>query len=626
MPPKLKNYFLFFFIQLILLPKVVSQHTQTFEITKKRVSEAYFTKPESVKKDAILLQQLAKTNKEKEIALKYLGYIYDLTNNIDSAKIYLERRLAFNKEYFKNTTLHYDAIIAYVNWGINHLDNEKLMAELTDGLSQCNTTTNKQEKGLMFLLLGDIFLKNKDLDKANEYFDKSFELITGKYVASDYFYRKSEVAILRPNYEEAKSFLLKGVESLKGESVYIYPSYLNKLGYVSIMLDDLTSAKKYLTEALHYQKNNDFKNALAETYLYLSLLSKLKRDPSEKEYLDWSNHFNKDNLFLQSKIYLAYKDYFSRNSNPKKEHEYFLKYNSINDSIFSSEKAKIRINLETRYQLKERQKEIKFQKEIISKSEKIKNLYAAILILLGLFLLVVIILFFIKINSHKKNRLQEKRIHEEQLSTMLEKQKTALIKEQIKAKIEERKRLSLELHDGLANEISALKLTLTNNNDKCINNVLLKIDTIYNQVRDLSHGLDPNSITEIEFYQLAEKIFETIEKHGIKVEKHLFISERIDQLNDSILLNIYRILQEAISNIIKHSQANKVHIEILEHENYLMINISDNGKGLNNKNYSGIGLENIKTRVSNLKGTILLKSNDGLSIEIKIPLTPENPY
>ena len=91
-------------------------------------------------------------------------------------------------------------------------------------------------------------------------------------------------------------------------------------------------------------------------------------------------------------------------------------------------------------------------------------------------------------------------------------------------------------------------------------------------------------------------------------------------------MNIYRILQEAISNIIKHSQANKVHIEILEHENYLMINISDNGKGLNNKNYSGIGLENIKTRVSNLKGTILLKSNDGLSIEIKIPLTPENPY
>lgn len=211
---------------------------------------------------------------------------------------------------------------------------------------------------------------------------------------------------------------------------------------------------------------------------------------------------------------------------------------------------------------------------------------------------------------------------------MLEKQKTELLKENIKAKIEERKRLSLELHDGLANEISALKLTLTSNVKLTINEfidaTITKIDKIYNEVRDLSHGLDPNSITEIEFYQLAEKIFEATEKHGIAIEKQILISDKIDHLNDSLLLNIYRILQEAINNIIKHSEANKASIEILEHENYLLINISDNGKGIKKSNNSGIGLNNIKTRVANLNGAIQFNSDYGLSMKIKIPIAPEN--
>lgn len=396
MPFKLNTASLLFVFYILIFHIGLAQNNASFEVIKNRVAKTYFTKPESAKKDALLLQKLAKTNLEKEVALKYLGYIYDLTNNVDSAKVYLERRLAFNKEHFKNKQLHYDAIIAYVNWGINYLDDEKLMTELTEGLSVSNTTENAQEKGLMYLLLGDIFLKNKELDKANEYFDKSFELITGKYVATDYYYRKSEVAILRPNYLEAKKFLLKGVESLKGETVFVYAGYLNKLGYVSIMLSDFSAAEEYLKKALVYQENNDFKSSIAETYLNLSLLSKLTNQPSEKHYLDRALASNKDNTLVQRNIYLAYKDYFSRSKQYKKEEEYLNKYNQLNDSIFSSEKAKIRINLETKYQLKERQKEIEYQKEIITNSEKIKNLYAAILVLLAMLLLALIILFFRK--------------------------------------------------------------------------------------------------------------------------------------------------------------------------------------------------------------------------------------
>lgn len=185
---------IFLFVVLFFTSFMFSQTKETFEQVKEKVSKTFFYSPEKAKKDAYKLKNIAKTDLQKIIALQYLGYIYDLSGNPDSARIYFQIRLDVTKNKFAKTEHHYQAVIDYCNWGINYIDRTRLVKELTQTLSSIDEKKFRREKGLMNLLLGDIFLKDQDVDKATIYFDKSYILIKDlKYAAADYYYRKSKI-------------------------------------------------------------------------------------------------------------------------------------------------------------------------------------------------------------------------------------------------------------------------------------------------------------------------------------------------------------------------------------------------------------------------------------------------
>jgi len=601
-----------------------AQKSENFLTLEKTISKAFFKTPETIKKEAYLLKKIAKTNDEIETAYKYLGYIYDLTGKVDSARYYQNKRLNFAKKHFANKLPYYYSVIGFVNWGMEHVDSKILIEELTTALSSINYKEFKQEKGLLYLLMGDVLLRENDLNSASDYFDKSFKLIEGKYVPVDYYMRKSNVAILQNNYQVAQEFLLKGISYIDDKNIYTYPSYLNKLGYTSFMLGYNKKAEDYLSESLHYQKKNNFKTFTAKTYLYLGYLAKDKTPEKEKEYLDKALLNSKNDFVVTKEVYLAFKDYYSRYKNFSQEQAFFNKFNKLNDSIFNTEKAKIKLNLEWRYKLNESKKEIDYKEQIIDNDTRIKTLYAFTLLLLALLLIALTIIYWIKIKNQKKSRKIQKILHEAQLKETLGIQKNEIIKEKIKAKSEERERLALELHDGIANEISSLKLSLYSEqkiNNKLIDSTINRIDKLYNDVRNLSHDLSPDNITEIQFTQLVDKICVIAEEgSGVNIDKQILISKHIDNLDEKILLNLYRILQELINNIIKHSKASNAKVEIIETDSHLLIEISDNGMGAQKSNKSGIGLQNIKKRVKLLNGKMEIISLNGFSVKIKLPI------
>lgn len=595
----------------------------SFDTVQKRVSKLFFKSPEKAKKDAYLLKKIARKKTEIETSYKYLGYIHDLTGNQDSARHYLTARLNYTKKHFYNEILYYEAIISYVNWGLEYVDNKILIEELTTGLSSIPYGKFNQQKGLLFMLMGDVLLQENDFDSASTYFDKSFELIKGKYVPIDYYQRKSTIAIRKHNYIGAKELLLKGISFYDDKNLFTYPHFLNMLGYVSIMLTNYAEAEAYLQESLYYQKRNNFKTFTATTYLNLFYLAKQIYPEKEKYYLDLALIAAKNNPIATKDVYLAYKDYYSRKNDFNKEQVYYNKFTYLNDSIFNTEKAKAKLDLEWRYKLTESTKALAYKEQIIENDAKIKGLYALALILLVLVVVAVLVVFRVKIRAHRKNRKVQKMLHEEQLKSTLENQKSALIKEKIKAKFDERERLSLELHDGIASEISALKISLANTkkiSPSTLDVTLDKIDRLYHEVRNLSHNLNPDSITEVHFSQLVDKICVIAENSGVKLTKTILISNAIDTLPEHVLLNLYRILQELINNLVKHSKATAATIEIIEDANYIFIEVSDNGVGIAPTARSGIGLKNIKKRVAKLNGEIHITNNSGTQIRIKIPL------
>jgi signal transduction histidine kinase len=597
-----------------------------FEVVKGRVSKNFFANPKGTKKDAFLLQKIAKTNTEKNESYSYLGYIYDLTGNVDSARYFFSKKLNFSKKNFYGSAVHYQSVIDYCNWGMDYLDTYLLTSELVNTLKIIDENKNPQEKGLMYMLLGDVLVKDKEFEKAGNYYDKSFKLIKGKFVEADYYYRKGNIDIASNNFQKAKINFLKGLKSIQDKEIFAYSMFLNKLGSVSINLGELKKASQYLNESLHYQKLKGYSSLTSLAYFSLYCLAKKNKDNDlQKWYLDKAIETDKGDLNNLRDIYLAYKDYYSRNFDFKSELAYLIKYQNINDSIFNIERLKQKTEIESRYQLSERKKEIKLQEKIIQKDSMIKVLYLIGFLVLLFSLALLLVFYKKKIKTQRKLRENQNLLHEEQLKLMLENQRTEIIKEKIKSKLEERGKLSLELHDGIANDIGALKLSISNEtvlSKQDINTMMDKFDKLYNEVRNLSHDLDPDNIADVAFSQLVDNLCFIIEKNGIKVQKNVFISKKIDDLEENILLNLYRILQEAFNNVIKHASASEVILSIIETETELIINVEDNGVGIikNGIIKSGIGLKNIKKRVDTLKGKYeILSLNKGTSIYINIP-------
>jgi signal transduction histidine kinase len=152
------------------------------------------------------------------------------------------------------------------------------------------------------------------------------------------------------------------------------------------------------------------------------------------------------------------------------------------------------------------------------------------------------------------------------------------------------------------------------------------IDKIVKDVRNISHNLSP---TTLRYYGLVAAITEhcTIINQSGKLEVTLI--NEADQLLQKIELPaataIYRVLEELLNNTIKHSGASKANIHFLVKENALSIDYNDNGKGLQprtEKAVSGMGLQNIESRLLNINATFFTApySGKGFHININYPI------
>lgn len=616
------------FIVFFLVQNVLGQDSNgnEFKVIEKNVSESYLKTPLESKKLALLLNNLAVSNEEKVYAYHYLGHIYDVTGKVDSARYYFQKQLNLSKEYFFDKEIYYQAFIDYVNWGKNYLETNVLIDNLTKALLKINQAEFPQQKKVMYLLMADLLLKQNELEKANEYVEKAFTSIEGDTINEAYYLRKGEIAVSGRNYLAAKESFLVGLDFFDDKEVYNYALFLNKLGYVYLMLGDIKNSNQFLYESLYYQNKNGFLKLSSNTYLNLYYLSKVQNNERlEKFNLDKALETNKGDFQTLKNIFLAYKEYYSNQGDLISSSENLLQFNKLNDSISNAEKVNLGIVLESKFRLRENKKELELKEKIIQKELKFRTLLIIGFIVLAVLLVGLIALYFLKLKAQKKLRNNQKLLHEEQLKFMLENQRTEIIKEKIKAKLEERSKLSLELHDGIANDIGALKVSLTNENvfdTTNINLIVNKIDKLYNEVRDWSHDLNSDKILDIEFTQLISSLIVIAEKKGIKTTKNILITEKINTLDDSILLNIYRILQEAINNILKHANATEIQLDIIQLDSELLIIIKDNGIGFSiNVMKSGIGLKNIEKRVSSLNGKFnILSSKDGTTLEIKLPI------
>jgi len=195
----------------------------------------------------------------------------------------------------------------------------------------------------------------------------------------------------------------------------------------------------------------------------------------------------------------------------------------------------------------------------------------------------------------------------------------------------ERETFAKELHDSLGANLSAIKMYLERIVNKQVNDK--KIDTYLQEAlkliihaaqtsREISHGLKPHLLTNMGLIKSIESLCSSINGIG-KVTIEFTHNCPNLKLSNEIELSIYRIINELINNTLKYSEAQVATIEIVEMEVKVCLNYTDNGKGFDPQDTTnkGNGLNNIKSRVDSLSGTLSLQSsiNQGIKVNIQIP-------
>ena len=387
-------------------------------------------------------------------------------------------------------------------------------------------------------------------------------------------------------------------------------------------------------ELLEVQKQINDREGMVKTRINLALSYSEMGDPrkSLQENLDILNNYSdlcddKDLGQLHKNIAA---DYYLL-GNFKSAYDYRIYYDHFQDSIRKKIYSNDILEITEKYQSEKKDREISTQnleianaKLQISETElKVSNKNKLIYLLLGGALTLLFFgLFIIQRNKRKAQQEKDRAIITEQ-----EKGLVAVFN----AQEEERSRVAKDLHDGIGQQISAVNLNFQSLAKKIVSisdDLKPDIDKIKKMivdtgtdVRSISHQMMPRALTK---YGLIDALEDMIDSSfaNSKIEcefEHYNMKERLPQ---NIEIGLYRIAQELVSNIFRHSNAQKVNIQLVKKDNHCILIVQDDGKGIDDRNTDGIGIRNMNSRLSAMNGELNLESgsHSGTTAIVKIRL------
>ncbi|MEE1944235.1 sensor histidine kinase [Pedobacter sp. KR3-3] len=471
-----------------------------------------------------------------------------------------------------------------------------------------------------YVNISNTFHDSKNYAKGIAYAKLALKKVAAHPGIKDYYHWAAFNA-LAINYDDNKDYaqaIKAHLQALPYADKSIHSTY-NNLGNSYKKMGRLDSAIYYLHQSLESLENNP--PGWAMDYNYATVYGNLADvNRIQKKYLV-------ANVFLDSALYHSQKsespekllDAYEYAYQLKKDMQqykpamgYLEKFVALKDSLLNKEKTTAILNLQEKYEAEKKQKIIEQQKfEIAQKNQWLW------LVGMGLILVCIAAYLLYKINKNK----QEKKLQQEIFNRQAAEAKALFDGEQ-----NERIRIARDLHDGVGQMLSLVKMSLStlDASDVAVEKAILFTDKTIAEVRDVSHNLIPQELN-FGLFRALENLSEKVNESG-QTKMSIDIPEHIQkiQFEKQNELSIYRIVQEVVNNMIKHAGASEIGLSIQAKENQILIALKDNGHGLDVGDIDqskGMGWKNINARVNMLDGKISVQSEklSGTQIEITLP-------
>lgn len=622
----------------------------------------YFYKKSLVDSSIYFAQRALKLNRIPNDSIKNRtnGLIYELLGAnyiikglyLESKKCHLkgiEATQKYGEKEFYYSHLH--------NLAISYMmleDNETAL----DIFKQC--LEYKEDKiltSLTYSNIGDIYSILKDYKSSNYYLEKSKNI-----------FQKTE-----DTYNYAATLLSLGTNHQKqryyNEAVSFYNEALaisEKNGYDYIKLTSKFDLGVSLTELKKYdQATTQFLSVISDSEKLGILEEQMGSYEMLKQISLAQGKYKDSYIYLGKEVKI--KDSITKLQKDKDIHELEIKYQTLqkekeikvlqaensNRELDLKNQEEAILNLKLQQEIEKRDNENKIlsfqntsekkrneiillkkdqeiQESKLARQKSIKNIILFSFLILLIPVIGLLIIYYQKLQTQNELSKKQEEISEQKITSLIKEQELKLIKASIKGKDKERERIALELHDCIGGNLAAIKLQLNNTilrGDKEIIKIINnQLDDTYEQVRDLSHNLIPKKFSKNNFCDVLEEYFNNLGR-ATKLNTSFFAYPRteIDSLTEIVQIEIFKIIQELITNTIKHAKASVIDLQLNLLENELNVLFEDNGIGFNIKNkVTGLGFANITNRLKKVSGAFHIDSriNRGTVINIEVPIFP----
>lgn len=574
--------------------------------------------------------ELSKRGSKKQLASAYYykSAIYYLTSKYDSALLLSDQAIAIYKQMDDN----YGVASIYNLRGLLQEkigDYSEAIGNYQKSLEFASKTDNLYGQSNPLHNIGLIYDKTQDYKASLSYFEKALtvrEKIGDSVLIAQSFQSIGVAYAHLGDTAKSIAYQNRSVVFFKAKEDWydLALSYIN-LGDIYVALGRYDSAEVLLLESLRLNTQIDNPEGKVKALINISSLYLGKKDYTRagayaSQAISIANQHT-----LRPELKLAY-------INSIESHERLGNYQAafnvqkqliaVSDSLLNNEKIEQLAQLETRYQVKEKEQQISVQQ---TELERTYMIIGGLIIIVGL---LVIIVLLARGRFRRKQQLAE---NEKQLAV-----REAFIDATLRSQENERKRFAQDLHDGMGQLISALRLMI-NQLDKNTSveeklSIAERSETILNdmhtEIRSIAFNLMPQTLIQHGLLPALQEMALRLNQSGkITVSVQGYdIPKRLNEVHE---ISLYRIIQEWINNVIKYAEASTIEVQLIGHEQEINITIEDNGAGFDTAKLDesqGNGWKNIKSRVNLIKGEIDIDSapqRKGTSLMIRIPTTAE---
>ncbi|ARV15316.1 ATP-binding protein [Polaribacter sp. SA4-12] len=549
------------------------------------------------------------------------GYFY-ISRYYQKKRFYLKGIAAVNKSLaiFKELNNEEEVYNCFYKLGYFYLNNDQYDKSLENyfaALKIAETNNNEDKIALNLQRIGEVYLKTPNLKKAKINFNKAIAIFTRLKNDRSVMFNLTNLGASyqkEGDLEKAIDIFKVGIQKARvlnekrSESIFLgnIGSSYRRLERYEESLDYLFKALSIKIEQERYTSIAHTYNDISETYIAMDNLFKakefaLKAINTAKGY---SLRQERYGYFILSNIEYDLGEYKNSRNNLKA-------YQKIEDSIFSIGKTKSINNLQIKYETEKKSLKIEAQESniaLLDSRNKVKSqwLFFGSLGLVSGF-------FFITLSRSRNNAKKEKKQQEKFSQDLLMSQE------------KERTRIAKDLHDSVGQQLTLIKRKSQNLQQEEIS---IMANNALEEVRSISRDLYPVLLKQLGLTDSIEQLINDYDE-----QTDLFFSMDIDNVNsfftENTSLNFYRLIQECLTNIVKHAKAKSVTINIKKENNNIVTLISDNGLGFDvndSKKKNSLGLKTIFERIKIMNGNLSIDSklNNGTSFIFSIPANNES--